>query len=328
MKMAEIFSIHRMVAQKIDVMSPAREDQLRDIIRELGSVKANESELRTMANAEITLYLNPRFQKVEDPDSEMKALMVETKRCILYIIRIQTGGDLMEILVKPVRQDDEDRWIQLLEEEHSGKRRGAYADTTTLSDVSSMTYTDLKRTALENIVRLEQAGKITRKNHYQDLLNAIAVDIRTKHRRRVQRQKELENVRGTLMHLNEKATYLEGQLQSYNDYIEQAMQTLQTKKGKRRTILPFTRQYFHIRELQRSGKVPKFGSYNYSARALADKGVLVALEGYPERQWGAISITIQSDEVGIFRLEMSFGSMIIPGGSMDIPLDDLLQVCC
>jgi len=328
MKMAEIFSIHRMVAQKIDVMSPTREDQLRDIIRELGSVKANETELRTMANAEITLYLNPRFQKVEDPDSEMKALMVETKRCILYIIRVQTGGDLMEILVKPVRQEDEDWWRQLLEEEHSGKRRGAYADTTTLSDVSSMTYTDLKRTALENIVRLEQAGKITRKNHYQDLLNAIAVDIRTKHRRRVQRQKELETVRGTLMHLNEKATYLEGQLQSYNDYIEQAMQTLQTKKGKRRTILPFTRQYFHIRELQRSGKVPKFGSYNYSARALADKGVLVALEGYHERQWGAISITIQSDEVGIFRLEMSFGSMIIPGGSMDIPLDDLLQVCC
>lgn len=253
--------------------------------------------------------------------------MVETKRCILYIIRIQTGADLMEILVKPVRQEDEDRWRQLLEEEHSGKRRGAYADTTTLSDVSSMTYTDLKRTALENIVRLEQAGKITRKNHYQDLLNFIAVDIRTKHRRRVQRQKELENVRGTLQHLNEKATYLEGQLQSYNDYIEQAMQTLQTKKGKRRTILPFTRQYFHIRELQRSGKVPKFGSYCYSARALADKGVLVALDGYPERQWGSISITIQSDEVGIFRLEMSFGSMIIPGGSMDIPLDDLLQVC-
>lgn len=65
MKMAEILSIHRLVAQKIDVMSPSREDQLRDIVRELGSVKTNESELRTVANAEITLYLNPRFQKVE-----------------------------------------------------------------------------------------------------------------------------------------------------------------------------------------------------------------------------------------------------------------------
>lgn len=65
MKMSEIFSIHRLVSQKIDTMSPAREDQLRDIIRELGSVRANETELRTVTNSEITLYLNPRFQKVE-----------------------------------------------------------------------------------------------------------------------------------------------------------------------------------------------------------------------------------------------------------------------
>lgn len=65
MKMAEIFSIHRLVAQRIDVMSPSKEDQLRDIIRELGSVKTNENELRTVSNTEITLYLNPRFQKVE-----------------------------------------------------------------------------------------------------------------------------------------------------------------------------------------------------------------------------------------------------------------------
>lgn len=65
MKMSEIFSIHRLVSQKIDIMSPAREDQLRDIIRELGSVRANETELRTVTNSEITLYLNPRFQKVE-----------------------------------------------------------------------------------------------------------------------------------------------------------------------------------------------------------------------------------------------------------------------
>lgn len=327
MKMTEIFAVHKLVAQQIDVMCPTKEDQLRDLVRELGSVKTNESELRIVSNTEITLYLNPRFQKVEDPDSELKALFVETKRCILYIIRVQTGANLMEILVKPISTEDEDRWHMLIDEEHSGKRRGAYSDANTLSDVSTMTYSELKRTALENIIRLEKAGKITRKNYYQDLLNAIAVDIRTKHRRRVQRQKELENVKGTLQHLNEKATYLEAQLQSYNDYIEQAMQTLQTKNGKKKSYLPFTRQYFHMKELQRSGKVPKFGSFKYTARGLADKGVLLALEGYPERQWDKVNMTISSDEVGIFELELSFGSMMIPGGSMDIPLDDLLQVC-
>ncbi len=201
---------------------------------------------------------------IADPDAEWKALFMETKRCILYIIRVQSGANLMDILVTPITADDERRWQAILQEEFSGsvgeqqqqqqqqhqRRRGAYytdshhhhhhhhqhhhpasAAAAALGDVSSMTYAELKRTALENIVQLERAGRVSRHNHYQDLLNAIAVDIRTKHRRRVQRQRELEGVRLTLANLNEKALWLEQQLKSYNDYIEQAMVTLQNKKG-------------------------------------------------------------------------------------------------
>jgi len=189
-----------------------------------------------------------------------------------------------------------------------------------------MTYGELKRTSLECIIRLESTGKITRKNQYQDLLNAIALDIRTKHRRRVQRAREVEGVKLTLAHLNEKAVYLEGQLQSYNDYIEQAMVTLQTKKGKKKVVLPFTRQYFHMRELQKSGRVPEFGSFKYNARGLADKGVLVSLAGFPERKWDKVGFTISSEVIGVFHIEASNGSMMIPGASADVLLDDLLQV--
>ncbi|KAL7267915.1 iqgap-related protein [Rhizina undulata] len=328
-KMSDIFAIHRLVAQDIDAIAPGREDQLKAIIAELGSVQTSEAELKTVGTTEIGLQLDPHFQRIEDPDSEIKALFVETKRCILYIIRVQTGANLMEILVKPITPDDEDRWQQLLLEEKSqstGKKRGAYADATTLSDVSMMTYVELKRIALENILALETAGKITRKNQYQDLLNVIAIDIRTKHRRRIQRARELDGVKQTLEHLNQKAKYLEGQLQSYNDYIEQAMVTLQTKKGKKKVILPFTRQYFHMRELQRSGRVPKFGSYKYTARGLADKGVLVRLDGFPEKRWDKVNFTVSSDEVGVFFVEASNGSMMIPGASAQVLLDDLLQM--
>ncbi|KAI5851695.1 hypothetical protein DFP73DRAFT_472209 [Morchella snyderi] len=328
-KMTDIFAIHRLVAQDIETIAPSREDQLRVIISELGSVQNSEAELKNVGNTEIGLQLDPHFQKIEDPDSEVNALFVETKRCILYVVRVQTGANLMEILVKPIVREDEDRWEQLLLEEKSqvGKKKSAYADAThTLSDVSTMTYAELKRTALECIIRLEQTGKITRKNHYQDLLNAIATDIRTKHRRRIERTRELDGVKMTLAHLNEKAQYLESQLQSYNDYIEQAMVTLQTKKGKKKAILPFTRQYFHMRELQRSGRVPKFGSYKYTARGLADKGVLVKLDGFPEKRWDKVNFTISSDEVGIFFVEASNGSMMIPGASAQVLLDDLLQM--
>ena len=155
------------------------------------------------------------------------------KRCVLYIIRVQSGPSLMDILVTPITADDERRWQAIVREEFAGpgKRRGAYSESNSLGDITSMTYSELKRIALENVVRLERLGRVSRHDHYQDLLNAIAVDIRTKHRRRIQRQRELEGVRLTLANLNEKALWLEQQLKSYNDYIEQAMVTLQNKKG-------------------------------------------------------------------------------------------------
>ena len=271
-----------------------------------------------------------------DPEAAVKALFMETKRYVLYIIRIQSGSNLMEIMVRPITPEDEDRWDALVREEmavhntqRASKLRSSAASTYT-TDLSSTTlldmdYPSLKRQALENILTLESAGRISRHNHYQDLLNAIAVDIRTKHRRRVQRAKELEGVRATLNALDEKAIFLDQQLKSYNDYVEQAMVTLQNKKGKKRFLLPFTKQYNHERELQRSGRVPKFGSFKYSARTLAEKGVLVSWHGYAERQWDKLDLTISSNQVGVFTIEGSIGSMMIPGASAEVPLDGLLQ---
>lgn len=326
-KMADIFSIHRLVAGDMPTICPSQDDVLREVVRELGSVQNNEHELKHVSSSEICLTLNPKLHDKEDPDAEAKTLFMETKRCILYIIRVQSGSNLMEIMVKPITMEDEDRWAALVRDELSttSRRRGAYSESTSLIDIASMPYAELKRTALENILRLEQIGHLTRNNHYQDILNEIAVDIRTKHRRRIQRQRELEGVRLTLARLNDQATYLEQQLKTYNDYIEQAMVTLQNKKGKKRFLMPFTKQWDHERELQRSGRVPKFGSFKYSAQELANRGILVSWRGYTERQFAHIDLTISSNEVGVFALEGSNGPISIPGASAQVPLDDLLQ---
>lgn len=262
-----------------------------------------------------------------DPDAEVKALFTETKRCVLYIIRVQAGSNLLDVLVKPITEEDEDCWEKLVREElgSGSKKRGAYSEVNTHLDIGSLSYSDLKRIALENVLQLETLGRLNRRDKYQDLLNAIAVDIRTKHRRRLQRQRELEGVRTTLARLNEQTIYLEQQLKTYNDYIEQAMVTLQNKKGKKRFLLPFTKQWDHERELQRTGRSFRFGSYKYSARNLADKGVLVSWRGYSERQWERIDLTFSSNEVGVFTIDGSSGNMMIPGANAEVPLDDLLQ---
>ena len=332
MKLADIFAIHQMVVQDISIICPSQDDILREVIRELGSAKNNENDMLHVSSTEITLTLSPKLHNAEDPDAAVKSLFMETKRCALYIIRIQQGSNLLDIMVRPITADDEDKWAALVHDELAQERRNPkkranpYADGSSLLDITTLSYTELKRTALENILTLEKTGRITRANHYQDLLNEIALDIRTKHRRRIQRSREMDNVRATLSALQEKAKWLDSQLKSYNDYIEQAMITLQQKaKGKKRFLLPFTKQYNHERELQRLGRVPRFGSFKYSARNLSEKGVLVSWRGYTERQWDKINITISSDEVGVFYIEGSVGSMMIPGAAASVPLDDLLQ---
>lgn len=326
-KMADIFSIHQLLATEVSNICPNQDDLLREILRELGSVKSNETELMGWSSSEISLTLSPKLHNAEDPDAEVKMLLTETKRCVLYIIRVQAGANLLEILVKPISAEDEERWEALVREElqTNGGRRGAYAEASTTVDISTLSYPELKSIAIENVLQLESLGRVSRSNQYQDLLNTIAVDIRTKHRRRVQRQRELDNARNTLTRLHEQAAYLDQQLKTYNDYIEQAMYTLHNKKGKKRFLMPFTKQWEHERELQRSGRAFKFGSYKYSARKLAEKGVLIQWKGYAEEQWDRVDLTISSNEVGIFTIDGSSGNMMIPGASAQVSLDALLQ---
>lgn len=89
--------------------------------------------------------------------------------------------------------------------------------------------------------------------------------------------------------------------------------------------MPFTKQYNHQRELERSGRVPKFGSYKYSVRDLVEKGAVVSWKGVSERDWDKIDLTISCDEVGVFTFEGSRSHIQIPGASALVSIEDLLQ---
>lgn len=364
-KLADIFALHSLVADNITGVAPARDDPIKELLSDLGTAKSNESDLSSASHGgEITLTLKSRFTVQEDPNAEAKALFTATKRLVLYVIKVQSGSNLMEILLRPISHEDADKWIHLVQEELAEKdrenRRGpkrqsshfdpraslrgartqsVYSeapstfseDRRDLLDLQSMTYAELKSSALENILALEQPSiapqyRVSRHNNYQEILNALASDIRQKHRRRLERQREVESTRATLAQLDAKANFLEDQLKSYNDYIEQCLHTLASKKGaKHRFILPFTKQWSHERELERAGRQPKFGSYKYSARQLADKGVLLQWAGYAPEHWGQLNVVVSSDEVGVFHLEASSGSLMLPGASANLLLDDLLQ---
>ena len=64
-KMADIFSIHHLVAADHSYLCPSHDDLLREVIRELGSAKNNENELMNVSTSEICLTLNPKLHEAE-----------------------------------------------------------------------------------------------------------------------------------------------------------------------------------------------------------------------------------------------------------------------
>ncbi|KAF9123131.1 hypothetical protein BGW39_009238 [Mortierella sp. 14UC] len=331
----EIFTMHAMLIDKIDILAPELDDPLREILSELNTPPSGFEE-HSQGHGEICLTLQNRFAaNLDDPDMDLKHLFVETKRYILSIIRIQSGRNLMEILERRMTRQHHHHQRRIengsessLAESSQWRSGGGGHGGPNMIDMNAMRFIELKQRAIDGILQLESTGKVTRKNGYQDMINAIAVDIRTKHRRRIQRAAELSQVKQTLSNLNEKKHFLESQIKSYHDYVESCMNNITTKKGKKqRYIMPFTKQYFHIRNLQRHGKVPQFGSFKYTAQRLFEKGVLLNLEGVSPKQYSQISLTISCDEPGLFQIEAETSIMMVrlPVSTMELRLEDLLQ---
>ena len=64
-KMSDIFSIHQLVAAEIPHISIGHDDTLKEIIRDLGSVKSNENELMNVSTSEINLTLTPKLHNAD-----------------------------------------------------------------------------------------------------------------------------------------------------------------------------------------------------------------------------------------------------------------------
>jgi Ras GTPase-activating-like protein IQGAP2/3 len=65
-KMADIFSVHHLVAADASYICMGnRDDILQEVIRELGSAKNNEYELSNVSSSEICLTLNPKLHQAE-----------------------------------------------------------------------------------------------------------------------------------------------------------------------------------------------------------------------------------------------------------------------
>ncbi|KAH9482628.1 Ras GTPase-activating-like protein rng2 [Psilocybe cubensis] len=333
----EIYTIHSLLLQHQDFLKSDHDDALKVILSELGGVPhLDNEELKEARDTAITLELTNRFAYVQDPLAEEKTLWVQAKRGVLAILRVQPAQDLLESLMQRVTENDEALWEEILEAEIENEIRQmprrqpstAVNDSAyRLEDIRSLKFAAVKALAISNLLELEKLGKITRDDGFQGILNAIAGDVRSKHRKRLQRQQEMESMNEALRQLAERKKYFEEQIDSYHNYVETAMNTMQKGKGKRRPVLPFSKQYFHLRDLQRTGQAPQFGSFLYSAKKLYDRGILLSIDQYSPRQFDKLQITMSSNRAGVFNLSLESTMLGVTSriAAEDIRMEDLLQ---
>ncbi|EGN93059.1 hypothetical protein SERLA73DRAFT_98415 [Serpula lacrymans var. lacrymans S7.3] len=330
----EVYSMHAILSRYQEDLASSREDTLRVILHELDGVpNLDNDELKDARDRAVTLELTNRFAHVRDPHADEKALWVQGKRGVLAILRVQPAQDLVDSLMRPVTDDDEARWENIVEEMESEPMPRRMPSTAggdsayRLEDIRSLSFKEVKAHAIFFLLELEKQGKITRNDGFQGILNAIASDVRSKHRKRLQRQQEMDSMMEAMKHLSERKKNFQEQIDSYHDYVEAAMATMQRGKGKKRFVLPFTKQYFHLRDLQKSGKSPQFGSFKYSAKELYEKGILLSIDQYSPRQFDKIDLIISSNKAGIFTIELFNSSLGLTNriASADLRMEDLLQ---
>ena len=82
-----------------------------------------------------------------------------------------------------------------------------------------------------------------------------------------------------------------------------------------------------MRELQKQGKPPQFGSFKYNAASFYKKGILLSIDQYSPRQFDKLDIVISSNQVGVFTIEIFNHALGITNriASDDVKMEDLLQ---
>ena len=156
--------------------------------------------------------------------------------------------------------------------------------------------------------------------------SAMAADIRRKDQRRQERRAQRDMLQTTLTRLQEQQQFMESQIKSYETCMDRGKHAMQKPTSRRRRLmdtLPFSPQFFHQRSLKAAGMMPTYGSYRYSATRLHAKGILAYIERPDNLAIDQLSFTIASDQVGVFELEASVGSIV--AGNATLRMDDLLE---
>ena len=314
----DIYMVHAVLAQHREAVVGGPGDPLAVVLDELGPPP---SVIDTSADRGVVqLKITTRREGVQaDPEAENKALWIRTKRFVLAHLKIQSADNLELLVAAPRTQEDEDRWAATVASDLAQEARVAHGgdarlrSTASAGDLYALSFGAVKQEAIAGLVELRKRKLITRP--YQAMLDDIAADIQLKQAKRRSRQRDLAACLATNDALDRKSTFLNDQLRLFNDSLDSARSTLHKGAKKQRLHLPWVEsiqpmtsadlaqslQGKHLRELKKSGKTARFGSFVFTADDLHARGILLSVDASAQAHWSHLKLSISSDEEGALR---------------------------
>eukprot|EP00055_Hartaetosiga_balthica_P015715 m.94991 g.94991 ORF g.94991 m.94991 type:complete len:1619 (+) comp8935_c0_seq1:39-4895(+) len=324
----DIYFIHKMLADNLDRMDVDKSvmEKLEEILKDLGPIGTVDEELGAADSVEfnqnkvpMTIVLVNKFEVPEDDTSDTKVLFVRTKKLVVDVIRFQQGKNLFEILTTPASKEMEKEHAKYAlkrqtEMKQFSEGKGSDGKSPSISTIQTLEET--KKRVLANVDILEGEGLCSKKNNYQNLLNAVAQDIRNQTIYRQQRRAELKKMRAALQDLEVKRKQQAQSMDYYDTYVKECLKQLD--KG-----TTSKRRFTFGQKKKKAEDGQRIGSYSSNAAKLKDKGVIISVDNVGPTQLKTVQIEVKSDEVGVFQVKAKMLGKVLD--SETVYFQDLLQ---
>ncbi|NWV59762.1 IQGA1 protein, partial [Malurus elegans] len=326
----EIINTHTLLLDHQDAIAPEHNDPIHELLDDLGEVptiesligwegsgNVNDPNREMLAKTEVSLTLTNKFDVPGDENAEVdaRAILLNTKRLIVDVIRFQPGETLTEILETSATSEQE-------AEHHRAMQKRAIRDAKTpdkmkksvsVKEDGNLNLQEKKEKIKAGLKKLTELGPVNAQNKYQELINDIAKDIRNQRRYRQRRKAELVKLQQTYSALNSKSTFYGEQVDYYKSYIKTCLDNL-ASKGK-----------VSKKPREMKGKNSKKISLKYTAARLHEKGVLLEIEDLQGNQFKNVIFEISpTEEVGDFEVKAKF--MGVQMETFMLHYQDLLQL--
>lgn len=328
----EIVDTHQLLLEHQDSVAPENNDPLHELLEDLGEVPSGHELLGVeigdnesleeqihaqLAKTEITLTLTNKFEVPEDDQTDIKTLLIRTKRMVVDVLACQTGETLAQILETPPSDEQEELHQALVKKRDLRDKRAAKSDGNivrqqSMSGDCRLPLHLMKTKIKKSLQNLELENVVTRKDGYQEVINLIAQDIRNQRRYRNNRKQELNRLRATLKSLSEKRVFYESQVDYYNQYVKTCTENLQQKGRSHKAKANKNARKAH-------------GTIKYSGAKMHEKGVILEIEGLTPNQFKNAQFEIAATaDPGVFQVSAKF--MGIDVEKVELIFQDLLQL--